>query len=635
QSGAQSAQQALAGVTAQFSSISQSIQQTSRTTASASQNLKGAAASAKEATDAVTQFGVASGLAVKRFVAFSIGAGIIVGLTSALKDGTSEAINFERELVRIAQVTDQLVPTLGGLVDEITRLSTGLGVSSTELIQVSRILSQAGLSASETTVALEALARSSLAPTFDNINDTAEGAIAIFRQFGVSADELSGKLGSINAIAGQFAVESGDLITAIRRTGGAFEASGGSLEELLALFTSVRATTRESADAIATGFRTIFTRLQRPRTIEFLRQLGVELQDAEGNFVGPFEAVNRLNQALSSLDTRDPRFAKIIEELGGFRQVSRVIPLIQQFDQAQRALNTAFEGQDSVIRDSITAQQSLAVQIEKVQQQFLALFRRIADSSTFQTIAAGALNLAEAFISVADSLRPILPILATVLGGRLAVGGARFGAGLLSGLFGQGGGGAAAAGQGIAQTATGQARQQQTQASIQSTSQNTQALNNLTQQLVRTTQQILQLSNAVIASSRGGLGNRLANRGRGFATGGLVPGQGNGDTVPAMLTPGEFVIRKKAVETIGVDRLQQANSRKRFASGGIVNKLDIVDADQRDLQRFQLGGPVIPLPASKKIGQIFFFKGEPALEEDGTTRECKDYCFKSNWHNRY
>jgi methyl-accepting chemotaxis protein len=39
QSGAQSAQQALAGVTAQFSSISQSIQQTSRTTASASQNL--------------------------------------------------------------------------------------------------------------------------------------------------------------------------------------------------------------------------------------------------------------------------------------------------------------------------------------------------------------------------------------------------------------------------------------------------------------------------------------------------------------------------------------------------------------------------------------------------------------------
>jgi TP901 family phage tail tape measure protein len=610
QANAQSAQQALAGVNAQFNAVSQGIQQTSRSTNNASQSLQGASSSAKEATDAVTAFGTASGLAVKRFVAFSIGAGIIVGLTSALKEGTQEAIAFERELVRISQVTGQLTSTLGGLTDEITRLATGLGVSSSELIQVSRILSQAGLSASETTVALEALARSALAPTFDNINDTAEGAIAIFRQFGVSADELSNKLGSINAIAGSFAVESGDLITAIRRTGGAFQASGGSLEELLALFTSVRATTRESADAIATGFRTIFTRLQRPRTIEFLRQLGVELQDVEGNFIGPFEAVRELNAALSELDTRDPRFAKIIEELGGFRQVSRVIPLIQQFDQAQRALNTAFEGQDSVIRDSITAQESLAVQIQRVQEQFLALFRRIADSSTFQTIASGALNLAEAFINVADSLRPILPLLATVLGGRALIGGARFTGGFLGGLFGQGAG---AAGQGVAQTVTGQAQQQRNQAQLQSTSQNTQALNNLTQQLVRTNQQMLQLTNAVIASNRTGGGTR------GFATGGLVPGKGNGDTVPAMLTPGEFVIRKKAVETIGVDRLQRANATKRFASGGIVNQLDVGDVRKSDFERFQVGGPVIELPRNKKIGQIFFFKGDPKTGESGTT----------------
>ena len=35
-----------------------------------------------------------------------------------------------------------------------------------------------------------------------------------------------------------------------------------------------------------------------------------------------------------------------------------------------------------------------------------------------------------------------------------------------------------------------------------------------------------------------------------FARGGYVPGRGDRDTVPAMLTPGEFVIRKKAVQAI-------------------------------------------------------------------------------------
>ena len=36
-----------------------------------------------------------------------------------------------------------------------------------------------------------------------------------------------------------------------------------------------------------------------------------------------------------------------------------------------------------------------------------------------------------------------------------------------------------------------------------------------------------------------------------FARGGRVPGSGSGDTVPAMLTPGEFVIRKGVVDNLG------------------------------------------------------------------------------------
>ena len=52
-----------------------------------------------------------------------------------------------------------------------------------------------------------------------------------------------------------------------------------------------------------------------------------------------------------------------------------------------------------------------------------------------------------------------------------------------------------------------------------------------------------------------------ANVGQPFATGGIVQYRGGGgtifkprgtDTVPAMLTPGEFVIRKSAVDQIGV-----------------------------------------------------------------------------------
>ena len=64
-----------------------------------------------------------------------------------------------------------------------------------------------------------------------------------------------------------------------------------------------------------------------------------------------------------------------------------------------------------------------------------------------------------------------------------------------------------------------------------------------------------------------------------FNKGGKVPGQGEGDTVPAMLTPGEFVMSKGAVNMIGADKLMAMNAAgggtnqptlMKFAGGGIV-----------------------------------------------------------------
>ena len=45
-----------------------------------------------------------------------------------------------------------------------------------------------------------------------------------------------------------------------------------------------------------------------------------------------------------------------------------------------------------------------------------------------------------------------------------------------------------------------------------------------------------------------------------FNKGGVVSGAGNKDTVPAMLTPGEFVMRKDAVKKYGVDTLAGMNA---------------------------------------------------------------------------
>ena len=456
------------------------------------------------ATSAAERMGRAFAVSVRRFAAFSIATRAVGLFTSTLADAVQTSIDFERQLIKISQVTGKSIGGLRDLTNEITNLSTSLGVSSGDLLEVTTVLAQAGLSADDTKKALNSLAKAALAPNFDSISETAEGAIAILAQFGKGVDALESQLGSINAVAGAFAVEASDLIDVIRRTGGVFKSSGGDLNELLALFTSVRATTRESAESIGTGLRTIFTRIQRPKTIEFLKQFGVELVDLEGKFVGPFEAVRRLSGALAGLGEGDITFIRIAEELGGFRQIGKVLPLLQQFSVAQQALNVANKAGNSLTQDAATAQQALAIRITKVKEEFLALIRSITETSTFQIMANTALTLASALIKVADAVKPLLPLLAALTAVRLVRGIGSFIGGIGGGL----------------------------------TSGRT--------------------------FNKGGKVHK-------FARGGMVPGSGNRDTVPAMLQPGEFVIRKSSVNRLGASNLAAMNEN-RYANGGLINE---------------------------------------------------------------
>jgi TP901 family phage tail tape measure protein len=461
-----------------------------------SQNLQNVSNNAKAAGRSAQRMGSSFRGALSYLMKYDLARSIINAFVNTIRDGVTSAVAFEREMVKVSQVTGKTMNSLKGLEREITSLSTSLGVSSSSLVKTSRVLAQTGMSARDVKISLDALAKTTLAATFDDITSTTETAIAAMRQFNIEASNLERELGRINALAANFAVEAGDIGVAIRRAGGAFKAAGGQLMELEAMFTAVRSTTRETAETIATGFRTIFTRIQRPKTIQFLRQVGVELQDLAGNFVGPYEAVRRLNIALKDLDPRDVRYSQIVEQLGGFRQVSKVIPLIQQFGVAQKALNVAQSGGTSLARDAAKAQQSVAVQVVKVKEEFQALFRTFMGSSGMQAMVKMALELAKALATVAETLGPMIPMLTALTAAK--------GVAFLAGGMGRG-------------------------------------------------------------KNQGGRINR-------FASGGMVPGRGNRDTVPAMLTPGEFVIRKSSVQAIGADRFTKDGTGILTAHQGAVQK---------------------------------------------------------------
>lgn len=103
------------------------------------------------------------------------------------------------------------------------------------------------------------------------------------------------------------------------------------------------------------------------------------------------------------------------------------------------------------------------------------------------------------------------------------------------------------------------------------------AMKNILQQLIA---QLIQaaLYATIVAACTGGGGGFAARWssafGKGFATGGSVdgPGTGTSDSIPAMLSNGEYVLNAQAVDRLGVPFLNGLNTGRLrgFASGGLV-----------------------------------------------------------------
>ena len=80
-------------------------------------------------------------------------------------------------------------------------------------------------------------------------------------------------------------------------------------------------------------------------------------------------------------------------------------------------------------------------------------------------------------------------------------------------------------------------------------------------------------------------------------SGGTIPGTGDEDTVPALLTPGEFVLPRKVVQAIGTERLEKlrtAGARagdviQKFKKGGVVGAFNSGKENSSDPKAFASG----------------------------------------------
>lgn len=504
--------------------------------------IQGTASVVNQGATAMERLGAQTALTARRYAGFVVSSRFLFGFERALESAFSGAIEFNTELVKIAQVTNLPIAAITDLKKEIFSLGASFATPVEDLNNAAKILSQAGFSLSETKELLKSIAPTTLGATFGDITETVDGLIAILNQFNIEATKSAVVLDTLNVLAAKYPAEVSDIIEITKRAGAVFASSSGvteglkdsvvAFQELAAVGTAVRSTTRLNAAQIGTSLKTIFSRIQNPDVLQDLRALGIELTDTKNNFVGPLEALKRLDQRLQGVSKNSVLFADIANTIGGLRQIDKTIALLSNLELVMKALGDAQSDANvgSVLRDAETALGDIGNQYKALKQQFTELINSVVSSQTFKVIASGLLKAASLFLEAGKVLTPFIPVIGSIASIKAGFGLAQFFKGFRD---------------------------------------NIKFLNTNTQALHRNTSAILNLGRSLGISRLPSFSAKPVKR----ASGGIVrgPGGSRDDSILTAISNGEYVISAEAVRKVGLPFLNSVNRGEipGFASGGL------------------------------------------------------------------
>lgn len=413
-------------------------------------------------------------------------------------------------------------------------------------------------------------------------NQALDSTIALQTAFGISNDQLANKIDFLNAVENQTILTIDDMSLAIPRVATVVKGLGGDIEDLAVMMTAMReggVSAENAANALKSGLASLINPTKRAR--ESLAGMNIDIKAMvnanKGDLMGLITDFANATNALDEFSRQ-----QVFEQVFGKYQYARMSALFTNITkdagQAARAMELAgmsaqelaaiSEKELGAIADTTSvkfqaALETLKVEIAPIGEAFLKGLTPIVELAS---------KLLDAFNNLPDGIKNAIAVTTAVVGGLGPV------FLMLAGLIGNG----------VANIVKGVQFMRRSIARIKGDAEAFNYLSDaehaallaseklqggtaeLTSKLLLQERAVESLTAAysrfaTVAGIAGGAmaavpaGGAVAGSGQRpalvrptrLAFGGTVPGTGNKDTIPALLTPGESVITKQATQQYG------------------------------------------------------------------------------------
>ena len=484
-------------------------------------------------------------------------------------DLEKQAIRFKRvygEVFTTTEETDAALKNVRLLADEFTKY----GVAVVDTMKLAADAAASGKMGADLMAQVAEATRLAVLGSVEQ-SEALSTTIALQDAFGTSAEELASKINFLNAVENQTVVSIEDLTIAIPKAGPVVKQLGGDVEDLAFFLTAMKEggiNASEGANALKSGLAALINPTEKASAM--LMDFGVNINQIVESNQGNVKGV--VLDFAAALDTLDPLTrARAIEQLFGKFQFSRLSTLFQNVSkdgtQASRVLDLVSQSTEELailserelkaVEDATgtrfkKAMENLKTAIAPVGEQFLKAITPIAEFVG---------KILEKFNGLGDGTKKALVVVATIIGAigpvfLMTFGLIANGAANIIKLFATMRNGFLGLGKQSDQLAfqTQYMSSEQIEAATIASSLD-QAHSKLIQTFTLESSAVDGLTNAykrgVVAANNFAIANPGMlgpTKRKKFAAGGFVPGSGNKDTVPAMLTPGEFVVNKKSAQ---------------------------------------------------------------------------------------
>ncbi len=233
--------------------------------------------------------------------------------------------------------------------------------------------------------------------------DAASFLIAEIKAFNIEAEDAMTIIDQINEVSNNFAVSSGDLVKSLGIVASTSAAVGNSMSETLAMTTAITQQTRNASKA-ARGLNTIFSRYSQilddtsstgKKLTEIFDGLNIALYDQDGQIRSTYDILKDLAGEWGNLSKNEQEYIALTSS--GANQLNNFLALMNGFDDAVKANETALNAQGSAVKENSRYMESLEAQLSKLKSAWEAFSNSVIQSDFVKFFLSAGTSVLKAF----------------------------------------------------------------------------------------------------------------------------------------------------------------------------------------------------------------------------------------------